>query len=80
MQPPRESIKQLKASVDAIAARHGLDLKPKTEGLQGEQNEISREVGSIIIPTQYRWLTNMADVRCSVNPSTCSRHLSQRSR
>jgi len=48
---PRESLKQLKASVDAVAARHGLGPNPETGGLQDEQDKVPRRVGSILIPT-----------------------------
>jgi len=51
VQAPRESMKQLKASVDAVAARHGLGLNSETGGLQGEQNKVLREVGSILMST-----------------------------
>lgn len=42
-------MKQLKASVDAVAARHGLGLISETGGLEGEQINVPREVGSILI-------------------------------
>lgn len=54
VQAPRKSMKQLKASVDAVAARHGLGLISGTGGLEGEQSTVSREVGSMLMSTLYR--------------------------
>lgn len=54
VQAPRESMKQLKASVDAVAVRHGLGLISGTGGLEGEQSTVTREVGPMLMSTLYR--------------------------
>jgi len=46
-------MKQLKASVDAVAVRHGLGLISGTGGLEGEQSTVTREVGPMLMSTLY---------------------------
>lgn len=76
VQAPRESIKQLKASVDAVAARHGPGSNSEIEGSEGEQSKVTREVGPITKPTLYQHDTSIADFRCSVSISSRRRPIS----